>query len=74
MKAIKTKYHGYTNHRPSRISARDGAGHSVMLSFDHEYDGERNHQLAAIALCRKMNWSVNIRGGGYKGAMYWVFI
>jgi len=73
MKAIKTKYHAPTDHKPARISARDQDKNKVMLPWDYSLDSESNHQLAARTLCKKMGWGDTIVGGGYNNSMFWVF-
>jgi len=55
MKAIQTKYLGATNHKPSRIKAwADGWG-SKTIGYPHEYNTERAHYHAALALIDKVN-------------------
>lgn len=62
MKAIQTKYHGPTNTRGSRIIAKCDGG-SVMVSYDHALNNDRNHAAAAQALMRKMAWTGNLEAG-----------
>lgn len=59
LKAIKTKYIGATDHKPSRIvaSAEPHNRNRVTLSYDHELDTDGNHSRAALALCDKMLWT-----------------
>lgn len=57
MKAISTRYLGPTNAHSSRILAKDAAGNRITV----EYPWDRNmaedaHSVAALALCRKMEW------------------
>jgi len=52
--AITTKYHGPSNVKGSRISARC-AGGSVTLPWDHALSTEENHRNAAHRLCMKMH-------------------
>ena len=54
--AIVTKYHGPTNVRGSRISARADAGR-VIVSYDHALDISGNHKAAAQALADKLGWT-----------------
>lgn len=56
MKAIMTKYQGPTNYRASRIKATDGDGNHVTVSYDHALGATENHDVAALALARKMGW------------------
>ena len=73
-KAIITRYHGCTNTKPSKISASDGGKNRVFVSYDHELDADKNHAIAAQALCLKMRWRGELVGGGLpNGDMVWVF-
>lgn len=65
MKAIITKYHGPTNTKGSRISARDSDGHRVYISRECDLHIEDSHKAAAIALCKKMNWHGKLVGGDF---------
>lgn len=64
MIAILTKFHGPTNYRGSRVTAKTTAGHRVTLSWDHALDVADNHRAAAVALCTKMNWDGTLVEGG----------
>ena len=55
MQAITTRYHGPTNCRGSRISARAQAGR-LSLPYDHALTLDGNHEAAAAALAGKFNW------------------
>lgn len=55
MQAIQTKYHGPTNHRGSRITARCDAG-SLTLPYDYALNIEGNHIAAARELALKLSW------------------
>lgn len=60
MQAIVTKYHGPTNYRGSRISAKADAGR-VTVPYDH---AESNpHDVAALALCSKLGWNCDLVEG-----------
>ena len=74
MKAIETKYLSPTTTCGSRIKATDNDGNSVTMPYDCELNSYENHRLAAIELCRKMNWKGNISGGYTKKGMVWVFV
>jgi hypothetical protein len=74
MKAIRTKYHGPTNVKGSRIIADDGDGNRIILSRDCSLSIEDGHRAAAEALCAKMQWSGKLQGGWHKDAYYWVFV
>lgn len=55
MQAIETKYHGPTERRGSRISARCEAGR-ITLERDSALGIEENHRAAAVALLLKLGW------------------
>lgn len=71
MKAITTKYHGPTNLRGSRVSAFDG-DNRIFVSFD--YASHDPHRDAALALCRKLNWTGKLISGGTKEGNVFVFL
>lgn len=74
MKAIRTKYHGPTNTRGSRITASDEDGNKCTIPYPHELSGEACHRLAADALCSKMKWDgSSLIGGGLKNGYVFVF-
>lgn len=73
MRAIRTRYHGATNVKGSRISACDSEGFRVILSYDHALNGDENHKRAAYALRDKMKWRGEMVGGSFGHDMYWVF-
>lgn len=62
MQSIRTKYHGPSNVRGSRIKATAAAG-SVTVGYSHAHDSEGNHIRAAQALAAKMGWSGEYVGG-----------
>ncbi len=53
MRAIITKYHGPTNTRGSRITAKAYGG-QVTVPYDSGLDSPRNHAMAAEALRVKL--------------------
>ena len=53
MQAIETKYHGSTNHRPSRISANCVSG-KITIPWNYGMNVWDNHVAAANALCDKL--------------------
>lgn len=55
MQAILTRFHGPTNTRGSRISARCDAG-KLSIDYPHELSGEACHRKAAEALRDKLGW------------------
>lgn len=63
--AIVTSFHGPTNTLGSRISATAPAGR-VYVPYDHSFSSERNHELAAEALCEKFGWVGVMVSGGIK--------
>ena len=73
MKAITTKYHGPTATRGSRISASDGDGNRVYISYDYALNSEEAHRKAAVAFCAKMKWSGAMVGGSIKNGYAFVF-
>lgn len=68
MQAIVTKYHGPTNTKGARISARCDAG-SISISYPHELSGQDVHAAAAMALVRKLGWSTDAYGDWVGGAL-----
>lgn len=77
MQAIRTKHIGPTNTRPRRMQAQCEAGR-VVVSYDHELDGDDNHMAVCQALVAKLEWTgaagySPLVGGFFDGCMYWVF-
>jgi len=75
MKAIRTRYHGPSSIRGSRISASTGEkGQKVVISYPDELNSSDAHALVARKLVNKMKWSGDLIGGGFPdGTMVWVF-
>jgi hypothetical protein len=76
MQAIETKYHGPTNFRGSRVSARCEAG-SITLPWDHALSGPENHLAACKALLVKLGWLKNhvwIGGSAFSLSRGFVFV
>jgi hypothetical protein len=71
--AIITKFHGPTNVKGSRYSARANAGR-IILNSDHSVDYQRNHILAAQALAKKLGWKGVWSGGGLPNGGGFVFV
>jgi hypothetical protein len=71
MKAIVTRYHSPGNVRGARISASDGNGHRVIISYDHASDNP--HADAAIMLCERMGWEGDLIEGATKDGNVYVF-
>lgn len=72
MIAIRTKYLGYTQTKPSRIKAWAEGKRSVTLPYEHDGTTDDAHDKAAIALCRKLGWTNRYlaRGGDENGNVY----
>lgn len=62
--AIVTKYHGPTNHRGSRVSARCYAGR-ITVAVDYSLTSGEAHAAAMRALVEKL--SVASGGDGWRG-------
>ena len=76
--AIVTKYHGPTNTRGSRISAKAEAGR-ISVSYDHALNASENHRAAAQALADKMGWTIaafypSLVGGALPGNAGYCFV
>lgn len=54
MIAIFTAFHGPTNHRGARYSARTADGARVFVAEDYERDAAEQHARAAMALVVKL--------------------
>jgi hypothetical protein len=55
MQAIVTKYHGPTDKRGSRLSAKCQAG-SMSVSYTFTNDDEQHHELA-VQLATRLGWT-----------------
>jgi hypothetical protein len=55
MQAIQTKFHGPTNFKGSRISAKCEAKR-IIVSYEHALNGTENHEAAALELIRALGW------------------
>jgi hypothetical protein len=67
--AIRTKYHGPTNFKGSRITAACEAG-KVTIPYPHELSGEACHRKAAETLCDKLGWNKSMVSGGFGDGTY----
>jgi hypothetical protein len=74
MKAIRTRYAGPTNTRGSRIIASDSDGNRAVMSYQHQYNSDELHRMAAQKLMDKMGWPNEIIGGGFGHDNYWVML
>jgi uncharacterized protein YjlB len=72
MQAIRTTFHGATNTRGARVTARAESGRSLTVSYSYGQDGPANHARAVRDLVRKLEWTGNWTGGTFGGSMYWV--
>lgn len=74
MQGIITKYHGPTASGPARISATSTAGTRKYYPAGRYDSDAENHQEAARAFVRAMNWHGIWYSGAYndKGALIWV--
>lgn len=79
MLAIETLYHGPTNTRGSRITARvmeSGKVRRVTIPYDDGKNTEDAHTAAAIALIQKLGWTQCqgygpwIRGSSVRGYVF----
>lgn len=77
MVSIRTKYHGPTNVRGSRVSATvddHGPRRSITLSWDNSLGSQENHDFVARALIRRLGWDLQTghwyRGGTAAGYVY----
>jgi hypothetical protein len=76
MQAIRTRYHGATNTKQSRITASCQAGR-VTVNYDHALNLDQNHRAACEALRARLEWVAPhhspMVGGVFAGDTYWVF-
>lgn len=71
MQAIKTKYHGPTNSKGSRISASCEAGR-IYMPYNHALGLYENHATAAALLIEKLGWGAHqYVGGQFEHDYYW---
>lgn len=54
MKAILVKYHGPSNTRGSRFTAKAEGNPSLTLSCDYALNGDENAEAAAVALVKRL--------------------
>lgn len=70
MKAIQVTYHGPTNTRPSRVTARAEGVKPLTLSFSYDGDSLHPYRLAAQALCERQGWTGDLVWGGLPNGDY----
>ena len=69
---IRTKYHGPSNVRGSRISATTASGIRKTFGYDDALSSERNHAEAARKLVESLSWSGAWVGGHDETGMVFV--
>lgn len=74
MQAIRTRYHGPTNTKGSRLSAQCEAGR-IYVPYDHALNLSDNHEAAAKALANRLGWKRHpMIGGVFEHDHYWTFM
>ena len=68
MKTIRTHYWGPTERHGARIKATDSDWNRITVPYDHA--AANPHDVAAVALCRKMGWSGTLVRGSMSGTGY----
>ncbi|WPH18249.1 hypothetical protein [Variovorax paradoxus] len=68
MQAITTKYHGPTDTRGSRISAKCLA-RRISIPYSHDLNPEENHAAAATTLIKALGWTGPGYGDWFQGAI-----
>lgn len=68
--AIRTRYHGATNYKGSRISAAYEGGR-IIMSYDSSLNSDDNHRVAAVKLAEKLGWRTDMIGGYFGNDVYW---
>ena len=64
MQAILVKYHGPTDTRGTRLTARAEAGR-ITLPRDYALNVDEDARRAAVVLCEKLGWNAeSLVGGG----------
>lgn len=71
MKAITTRYVGPTNTKPARIIATAEGGNKVTIGF---HSSDKPYQAAALALCKKLNWTGTLVEGGIEDGYVYCFL
>ena len=74
MKAIETRFIPATTHKPARVSASDGDGNRIIISYGSQDGGEDAFRKAADALAEKMGWGGELVGGATKRGYTFVFV
>jgi hypothetical protein len=71
--AITTRYVGPTNHTGARIAATS-PGRSLSVRYDHAADEAANHQSAAEALAKHLQWRGRWQGAHTPDGFVWVLL
>lgn len=74
MQTIITTYHGPTDTKGPRITARTSSGYSTTVPADTDKDGAARHWPAAQALARRLGWSGAMQAGATRAGFTFVFI
>jgi hypothetical protein len=69
MQAIRTKYHGPSNVRGSRVSAQCDAAR-IIIGWDHRLNSDGNHANAAATLAAKLGWDKDAYGELIGGTLH----
>lgn len=76
MQAIRTRYIGPTNTKPSKIQAKCEAK-TIYVYYDHGLNIDENHAAACAALVAKLGWNTPhyppMVSGVFAGDHYHVF-
>jgi hypothetical protein len=76
MQAIRTRYHGATNTKGSRLSAK-GEAKTMYFGYDHALGSELGHATAAHAYANSLGWlkdGSKLIGGVFGNDHYWVIV
>lgn len=73
LQAIRTKYHGATNTRGSRITATSSGGTKCTIPYPHECNPPEAHRKAAEALQAKLQWQGRMIQGALSDSYVFVF-
>ena len=77
MQAIHTKYIPASNVKSSRIKATSDNGHSVIISYPHEFSGHLVHfeAVKALVIKHKLTWDIeNMCYGGSSDGNGYTFV
>jgi hypothetical protein len=73
MQTIITKYHGPTNTKGARITAKSNAG-TVSIGYPHEMNEREAHCEAACALMKKLGIGGSFISAELPGSMGWAHV